>query len=160
MPIEDDVYVEVYDKRSGGVEERMGPMSVEDAARTRVGVRLVLNHDDFGVRIIPGDQGRELRDGLAARFPWIKDDPVGGFDAIEALALWIEEGYNHKPGVYACDLCGKWHKENETPCKDGARPVRNPDNSPTPSIDAGIPLAAISLPGRKFIDSTSQREKP
>jgi hypothetical protein len=61
---------------------------------------------------------RELREGLMARFPWITDDTVEGADAVEALSVWIEQGYIHRPGVYACDLCGDWHALNTSPCKD------------------------------------------
>lgn len=46
------VYVEIVEKNSGEVVERMGPMHERKAEKVESGVNINLNHQDFFTRIV------------------------------------------------------------------------------------------------------------
>jgi hypothetical protein len=47
------VFVEIVEKKTGKVVQRMGPMPERKAAKVVVGASINLNHDEFLVRIVP-----------------------------------------------------------------------------------------------------------
>lgn len=49
--MKDQCYVEVYRRSDGHVEQRMGPMPRDRATRVQDGVRINLNHEEWGTRL-------------------------------------------------------------------------------------------------------------
>ena len=52
-------YVEIVDRATGEVVERMGPMDERTAERVMLGANINLNHDGYFTRLVEEDEKKE-----------------------------------------------------------------------------------------------------